>query len=223
LTINYDTSFSFIGLPAGLCDSPSVREVGPNAVVKKAPHKKGIRNAGDPDESFFIQTTSKAVGNIGSSTTSQEHFKWQYWAWTPIRSSFPASVGTLPPLISVDNAHLVAVTSAVYASASNVYTVQNLAINFKVVSLTVHAVTSPSTFFSYVATDFTPTALVAPSIKVFDNTTASGIPNTALPKGSALSIYIVSLPSPNTAFISSNPKSLWFTVSLWVSTIQKET
>jgi len=214
LTINYDETVDYIDRPAGLCDDPSTREVGPNASLKRK--KNSLRNPGDPDEAFYVQTTSKAIGGLGS-TGGAEHFNWQYWAWSPVKTSFSASVGTFPPVIPFANMHLVAVTSSVLAWSSNVYTVSPSTVSFRVVELSVHFTGSyPSiSYMQYIPTDFT--ATLTQGVTVYSNTTAT-IPGTALTQGNALSIRLITIPTG----LTGTPKSVWFTASLWVSQIVKE-
>jgi len=218
LTTNYESSATdtFFDRPAGLCVAPSTRQVGPDAVVGLG--RK--RNLGDPDEAFYVQTTSKAIGGLGSAGGS-EHFNWQYWDWSPMRSAFGASVGTYPPIMAFDNVYLVAVTSATYTytSTNNVWTPNSLGLTFRVVKITNQITgTYPAiTFIQYNSIDYT-SSLTAPGLTIYTNTSAV-IPGTPLSHGNALSIRIVNLP----ASLTGSPKNDWLAVSLWVSQVVAET
>jgi len=212
LTINYDETEIYINRPAGLCVVPSAREVGPNAVVKL---KRSARNLGDPDEAFYVQTTSKAIGGLGS-TGGAEHFNWQYWAWSPVKTSFASSVGAIAPVLAFDNMRLAAVTASTYTWSANVYTAATIALTFKVVRVAVVVTgTPPSTMF-YQVTDHTET-MTAPTIKLY-NDAQTVLPDAVVSRGNALSIRLLSIPSG----LTGTPRSAWFAVSLWVSHIVAE-
>jgi len=120
--------------------------------------------------------------------------------------------------LAVDGAHLVAVNGRTCTLATgNVWGVGSTVLSFKVVKLSnLITGTYPTiTYMQYKADDFT-TTLTTPTQVMYTNTSAT-IPGTALAKGNALSIYITSLPT-----LTAKPTTVWFTVSLWVSTITKE-
>ena len=175
---------------------------------------------GDPDEAFYVQSTSKAIGGLGS-TGGSEHFNWQYWAWSPVKTLFASSVGTYPPLLAFDGMHLAAVTANTYSfsgSPSNVWTATALPVQFRVVKVyNLITGTYPSiTYMQYKADDFT-TTITAPGQFVYNNV-SSPLPNVALAKGNALSIKITQLPTG----LTGSPKTVWFSVGLWVSQIIAE-
>jgi len=214
LTINYDQTDTYRNRPAGLCVAPGTRQVGPDATVQLK------RNSGDPDEAFYVQTTSKAIANLGAAGGS-EHFKWQYWSWSPLRTSFASPFGSYPPILAFDGMRLAAVSANTYGwtSAGAAYSVSNVAVNFQVVKLSIKFTGNyPSiTYMQYIADPYT-TTIVSPSIVTY-NTTQTVLPGTALAKGNALSIQIMSIPAGLTTTPARNQ---WFTVSLWVSQITKE-
>jgi len=212
LTINYDESDIYINRPAGLCVAPGDREVGPNAVVKL---KRNPRNVGDPDEAFYVQTTSKAIGGLGA-TGGSEHFNWQYWAWSPVKTSFASSIGAIAPILAFDGMHLAAVTAQTYTWSSNVYTVANIALTFKVVRVSVSITGSPPTAMFYLVTDHTET-ITAPARVIYTDA-QTVIPDLAIPRGNALSIRILTIPGG----LTGTPRSAWLAVSLWVSHILLE-
>jgi hypothetical protein len=217
LTVNYilDKTSPFVDRPAGLCVSSLTRQVGPDASVSLG--KK--RNLGDPDETFYVQSTSKAIGGLGS-TGGNEHFGWQYWAWSPVRTSFAAGVGTYPPILAFDGMQLVAVTANTYSfsTTGNVWTATTAAVNFRVVRLTNVITGSGSTLYMrYDAADFTG-VFNGPGQYLYSNT-SSLIPNVALAKGNALSIRLTGIPPG----LTGSPKNQWFSCSIWVSRIVAET
>jgi hypothetical protein len=218
LTINQDYTATWINRPGALCVNSQSRQVGPEASVQL---KRTIvsKNSGDPDETFFVQSTSKAIGNF-SQTVAREHDKWQYWAWSPIRSGFTSSLGTYPPILPFDGLHLVSVISNTYSWANNVYSAFNIPISFNVVALRVNitGVYPNISYMNFVATNFTSTPIVAPGIVNF-NGGSNALPNVTLTKYEAFSIQITSFPASG---FTSSPKNNWFAVSLWFSYITKE-
>jgi len=218
LTLNVDDPQAI--RPAGLCDDPQGRQVGPNAVVSLDTKRR--RNLGDPDESFYVQTTSKAIGGLDSAG-GNEHFNWQYWAWSPIRSSFASSMGTYPPVFPFEGLHLAAVSVATFNYNNVTFTSVNIAMKIQPV-LVVPTITNgsyPSIYnMAYVPTAFGPQLSITTSPASFlnDNTNAT-LSSLTIPMGHSVSITITTFPSGMLGLA----KSVWMSVSLWFSQIVAET
>jgi len=102
------------GRPSALCEDPHTRQVGPDAVVKLTGTKRDSRALLKPDEAFYVQTASKAIGFISTYAPLRG---WQYWRWSPLKTASPSNVGTFPPILLADS-KIVAVTVATWGRAN---------------------------------------------------------------------------------------------------------
>jgi len=205
LTINLE----FDGRPVALCDETERRQVGPNALVSLK--KRSIpRNVGDPDEAFYVQTTSKAIGNLAAAGGSS-HFGWQYWKWSPTKTTFSSAMGSFPPIFPWTG-HLVAVTAATYRYSTT------FSQNTQQVVLRVVKITPGST--AYATEDWTEDLRVttSPALFVTDNTDAP-LGTDPITPGQAISIRLTSVPGT----LTGGARDFWLAVSVWVSHIQVET
>jgi len=205
LTVN----LAFDGRPAALCDTSTTRQVGPNAVVSLK-KRSAPRNLGDPDEAFYIQTTSKAIGRASDGSSQ---WGWQYWKWSPTKTSFASSMGTYPPLFPFTG-HLAAVTATTYSLSGTTFSAVTLGITFRVVKITPGPESFTDADFS---SDLTITS--SPAAFVSDGT-GSPLNTDDIVSGEALSVRLVSVPG---SLSGGSHTTSWVSFSLWVSHIQVET
>jgi hypothetical protein len=205
LTVN----LAFDGRPAALCDTSTTRQVGPNALVSLK-KRSAPRNLGDPDEAFYIQTTSKAIGRASD---GQGQWGWQYWKWSPTKTSFASSMGTFPPLFPFTG-NLAAVTATTYTYSGNSFSATTLALTFRVVKIT----PGPT---SFTALDWSDDLRITQSPATFvSNGSGSPLKTDAIVTGQAASVRLISVP---TSLSGGSHTSSWVSFSLWISHIQVET